>query len=119
MTVAHFGEGDAYAAEAAGQLYPDAELASCRSFADVMRAAGAGVMQLISDAYQTPDDAFAVIGAIFELVSRQMRTGRPASAQVRTMVLNGPATVMLNSQPLPPGPDDKTHVVTPDRKSVV
>ena len=42
ITVAHFGEGDAYAAEAAGQLYPDAELASCRSFADVMRAVTRG-----------------------------------------------------------------------------
>jgi len=36
--------------------------------------------------YQTPtfvsrDDAFAVIGAIFELVSRQLRTGRPAHPQ--------------------------------------
>ena len=31
--------------------------------------------------FASPDDAFAVIGAIFELVSRQMRTGRPASAQ--------------------------------------
>ena len=29
MTVAHFGEGDAYAAEAAGRLYPDATLTSC------------------------------------------------------------------------------------------
>ena len=28
MTVAHFGEGDAYAAEAAGRLYPDADLTS-------------------------------------------------------------------------------------------
>ena len=25
ITVAHFGEGDAYAAEAAGRLYPDAD----------------------------------------------------------------------------------------------
>ena len=51
MTVAHFGEGDAYAAEAAGRLYPDAELTSCRSFADVMRAvtrgeAGVGVLPI-------------------------------------------------------------------------
>ncbi len=42
MTVAHFGEGDAYAAEAAGKLYPDATLTSCLSFADVMRAVTRG-----------------------------------------------------------------------------
>ncbi len=30
--------------------------------------------------FATPDDAYAVIGAIFELVSRQMRTGSPAAA---------------------------------------
>src|SRR3954468_3110422 len=41
-TVAHFGEENAYAAEAAGRLYPDAELVSCRSFADVMRAVTRG-----------------------------------------------------------------------------
>jgi prephenate dehydratase len=41
-TVAHFGEGDAYAAEAAGRLFPDAEMTSCRSFADVMRAVTRG-----------------------------------------------------------------------------
>jgi AcrR family transcriptional regulator len=29
--------------------------------------------------FATRDDAFAVIGAIFELVSRQLRTGRPAA----------------------------------------
>ncbi len=42
MTVAHFGEGDAYAAEAAAQLYPEADLTPCRSFADVMRAVTRG-----------------------------------------------------------------------------
>src|SRR6476660_7854214 len=41
-TVGHFGEESAYAAEAAGRLYPDAELVSCRSFADVMRAVTRG-----------------------------------------------------------------------------
>jgi prephenate dehydratase len=41
-TVAHFGEENAYAAEAAGRLYPDAELVSCRSFSDVMRAVTRG-----------------------------------------------------------------------------
>src|ERR671928_2073641 len=41
-TVAHFGEESAYAAEAAGRLYPDADLVSCRSFADVMRAVTRG-----------------------------------------------------------------------------
>jgi prephenate dehydratase len=38
MTVAHFGDEDAYAAEAAARLYPGAGLAPCRSVADVMRA---------------------------------------------------------------------------------
>jgi len=38
MTVAHFGDEDAYAAEAAARLYPDAGLQPCRSVADVMRA---------------------------------------------------------------------------------
>src|SRR4029078_1941642 len=41
-TVAHFGEENAYAAEAASRLYPDAELVACRSFADVMRAVTRG-----------------------------------------------------------------------------
>src|SRR5690242_5795438 len=50
-TVAHFGEENAYAAEAAGRLYPDAELVACRSFADVMRVvtrgeAGCGVLPI-------------------------------------------------------------------------
>ena len=38
MTVAHFGDADAYAAEAASRLYPDAGLHPCKSAADVMRA---------------------------------------------------------------------------------
>ncbi len=42
-TVAHFGEEDAYAADAAAKLYPDAELQPCRSFADVMRAVTRGL----------------------------------------------------------------------------
>jgi hypothetical protein len=29
-------------------------------------------------AYSSPDDAFAIVGATFELVSRQLRTGQPA-----------------------------------------
>ena len=29
-------------------------------------------------AYASPDDAFAIVGATFELVSRQLRTGQPA-----------------------------------------
>ena len=37
MTVAHFGDEDAYAAEAAARLYPSADLRPCRSVADVMR----------------------------------------------------------------------------------
>jgi len=50
-TVAHFGDEDAYAAEAAGRLYPDAELQPCRSVADVMRSvtrgeASAGVLPI-------------------------------------------------------------------------
>jgi AcrR family transcriptional regulator len=28
-------------------------------------------------AYASPDDAFAIVGATFELISRQLRTGRP------------------------------------------
>ena len=51
MTVAHFGEEDAYAAEAAARLYPDAELAACHSVPDVVRAvtrgeAGRGVLPI-------------------------------------------------------------------------
>ena len=42
-TVAHFGEEDAYAADAAAKLYPDAELQPCRSFADVMRTVTRGL----------------------------------------------------------------------------
>lgn len=41
-TVAHFGDEDAYAAEAAAQLYPDAALLPCRSTPDVMRAVTRG-----------------------------------------------------------------------------
>jgi chorismate mutase / prephenate dehydratase len=51
MRVAHFGDEDAYAAEAAARLYPQAELQPCRSTADVMRAvtrgeAGSGVLPI-------------------------------------------------------------------------
>jgi len=42
MTVAYPGEEGAYAAEAGAQLYPEAELLSLRSFADVMRAVTRG-----------------------------------------------------------------------------
>jgi hypothetical protein len=28
-------------------------------------------------AFASPDDAFAIVGATFELVSRQLRTGQP------------------------------------------
>ena len=42
MTVAHFGEEGAYAAEAAARLYPDAELMPCHSVSDVMRAVTRG-----------------------------------------------------------------------------
>jgi len=42
MTVAYPGEEGAYAAEAGAQLYPDAELRSYRSWADVVRAVGRG-----------------------------------------------------------------------------
>ena len=42
MRVAHFGDEDAYAAEAAARLYPEAELQPCRSVADVMRAVTRG-----------------------------------------------------------------------------
>jgi prephenate dehydratase len=42
MTVAYPGEEGAYAAEAGAQLYPDAELRSFRSWADVVRAVGRG-----------------------------------------------------------------------------
>ena len=42
MPVAHFGEEGAYAAEAAGRLYPDAELVACHSIPDVVRAVTRG-----------------------------------------------------------------------------
>ena len=42
MTVAYPGEEGAYAAEAGARLYPDAELLSLRSWADVVRAVGRG-----------------------------------------------------------------------------
>ena len=42
MTVAYPGEEGAYAAEAGAELYPDAELRSFRSWADVVRAVGRG-----------------------------------------------------------------------------
>ena len=42
MTVAYPGEEGAYAAEAGGRLYPDAELVALRSFADVLRAVTRG-----------------------------------------------------------------------------
>src|SRR5436190_18125017 len=40
--VAHFGEEGAYAAEASGRLYPEAELVACHSIADVVRAVTRG-----------------------------------------------------------------------------
>src|SRR6478672_4220534 len=40
--VAHFGEEGAYAAEAAGRLYPEAELVACHSIPDVVRAVTRG-----------------------------------------------------------------------------
>jgi chorismate mutase/prephenate dehydratase len=42
MTVAYPGEEGAYAAEAGARLYPDAELRSCKSWADVVRTVGRG-----------------------------------------------------------------------------
>jgi len=50
LPVAHFGEEGAYAAEAAGRLYPEAELVACHSIPDVVRAvtrgdAGCGVAE--------------------------------------------------------------------------
>jgi prephenate dehydratase len=42
LPVAHFGEEGAYAAEAAGRLYPDAELVACHSIPDVVRAVTRG-----------------------------------------------------------------------------
>ena len=42
MTVAYPGEEGAYAAEAGARLYPDAELVSLKSWADVVRAVGKG-----------------------------------------------------------------------------
>ena len=42
ITVAYPGEEGAYAAEAGARLYPDAELRSCKSWADVVRAVGRG-----------------------------------------------------------------------------
>lgn len=45
-TVAHFGEEDAYAADAAANLYPGADLRPCRSFADVMREVTRGVAEV-------------------------------------------------------------------------
>ena len=42
MTVAHFVEEGAYTAEAAAQIYPDAELIPCHSVSDVMRAVTRG-----------------------------------------------------------------------------
>ena len=51
LPVAHFGEEGAYAAEAAGRLYPEAELVACHSIPDVVRAvtrgdAGCGVLPI-------------------------------------------------------------------------
>ncbi len=52
------------------------------AFADVMRTADAGVMQLISDAYQTPDDGFA--DREFDLIEAFARaSGRPLSFTVQ------------------------------------
>jgi prephenate dehydratase len=42
ITVAYPGEEGAYAAEAGGRLYPGAELRSCKSWAEVVRAVGRG-----------------------------------------------------------------------------
>ena len=42
-----------------------------------MRSAGAGVVQLISDLYQTPDDEFAE--AELDLLERFVETSRPAA----------------------------------------
>ncbi len=52
------------------------------TIADAMRAAGAGVTQLISDAYQTPDDEFA--NREMDLIDAFARTsGRPLSFTVQ------------------------------------
>jgi prephenate dehydratase len=40
--VAHFGEEGAYAAEAAGRMYPDADLVACHSIPDVVRTVTRG-----------------------------------------------------------------------------
>jgi hypothetical protein len=52
--------------------------ATLNGFAEVMYAETVRAAERDGGpAYASPDDAFAIAGATFELISRQLRTGRP------------------------------------------
>jgi len=60
------------ASRGADRDYHERHRAGLRAILETLEARGGG------PAYASPDEAFAIVGATFELVSRQLRTGHPA-----------------------------------------
>lgn len=62
----------------AGPRLAELRLAALNGFAQVMYDQTVKAAQRTGGpAYASPDEAFAIVGATFELVSRQLRTGQP------------------------------------------
>ena len=63
----------------AGPRLAELRLAAFNGFAQVMYEQTVRAAELTGGpAFASPDEAFAIVGATFELISRQLRTGQPA-----------------------------------------
>ena len=63
----------------AGPRLAELRIATLNAFAQVMYEQTVRAAELTGGpAFASPDEAFAIVGATFELVSRQLRTGEPA-----------------------------------------
>ncbi len=63
----------------AGPRLAELRIAALSNFAQVMYEQTVRAAELTGGpAFASPDEAFAIVGATFELVSRQLRTGQPA-----------------------------------------
>ena len=62
----------------AGPRLAELRIEALNGFAQVMYEQTARAAELTGGpAFASPDEAFAIVGATFELVSRQLRTGQP------------------------------------------
>jgi len=74
------------------------------AFADVLVAANdRAVRRGVGRRLASPHDAYALVGAIFELASRHMRLGVPADARELEPVIDRLILGVLGSGPEPPG----------------